>query len=219
MRVLSNFFILLISLFLFISSVFFIKPIPIKRSDYLTPPTIIQNLLGGLKIQASDSFWLRAVQDFDHCDQPINEKECKGKSWLYEILNLTTDLDRKFIESFYYGGLALTIIISDYPGASKIFDKGVAEFPKAWSLSYAAGYHALFEEKDKLKASRLFLNAAKNGGPAWLQTTAGKLASEGGDNEFAEQILNQMIETSEDPKLVERLQQKLNESKQRKITK
>lgn len=188
---------------------FLTKPLLIPRSEYLTPPAVIKYMLSGLKTQASDSFWLRAVQDFDYCDNLINKTECKGKSWLYEILDLTTDLDPTFYVAAYYGGLALTIVISDYEGASKIFDKGIAAFPTKWNINYAAGYHALFEEKDKVKAAKRFLAAAKNGGPEWLASLAARLAKEGGEQEYAVQILKNMIETTEDPKIVEHLKAKL----------
>lgn len=188
---------------------FFAKPKPIKRTDYLAPPTIVKNLTFGLARQESDSFWLRALQDFDFCDQPVNGNECKGKSWLYNILDLASDLDPKFYEVTYFGGLALSVIISDYEGATKIFEKGVREFPNKWQLNYAAGYHAYFEEKDKLKASKLFFAAGKNGAPDWVQVSAGKFAADGGDRELAHKILNEMIKSSEDPKLIERLETKL----------
>jgi len=87
----SFFCFLFLSVLFLTGSNFFIKPKEVKRSDYLVPPAIIENLLSGLKIQAADSFWFRSLQDFDFCDVPINNRECKGKSWLYEILNLTTD--------------------------------------------------------------------------------------------------------------------------------
>ncbi len=172
----------------------------------------------GLNTQMADSFWLRAIQDFDFCDQIVNEKECKGKSWLFQILDLTTDLDQLFFHAYHWGGLALTVIISDYAGASVIFDKGVAQFPKEWMLTYAAAYHALFEEKNKVKASKLYFQAAENGAPNWVRLMAGRLAAEGGEKEFASQILSAMIEMSDDPRYIKKLKNKLDaiESKEKK---
>lgn len=187
-----------------------------KRSDYLPPPLIVKNISFGMKIQLSDSFWLRAVQDFDFCDQKINSTECRGKSWLFQILDLTTDLDLKFEEAFYFGGLALTIIISDYEGASKIFDKGVLQFPTKWQLNYAAGYHSMIEEKDNTKAAERYLAAANNGAPSWVRILAGTLAAKGGNTEFAEKVIEQMISMNEDPKYIERLKMKLDAIKNNK---
>ncbi|MBC7467131.1 MAG: hypothetical protein H7256_14170 [Bdellovibrio sp.] len=197
----------------FYFSCFFSRPLPVRRSEYLRPPSVVKNLTAGFSIQQSDSFWLRSNQDFDHCDKPINSRECEGKSWLYEIIDLVTELDSNFFEAYYFGGLALTVIISDYAGASQIFDKGVKKFPNRWELSYAAGYHALFEEKNKLKAAVLYKNVAANGGPPWVGGAAGGLAIEGGDVSLAIKILNEMIELSRDEKVTERLKRKLAETK------
>ena len=200
------------SAFFFLIQALFVKPTPMKRSDYLTPPQVIKNLSAGLQVQFSDSFWMRAIQDFDFCDQPLNEKECKGQSWLFHVIDLTTDLDGRFLDAYFYGALALSVIISDSQGASRIFDKGVVAFPKEWLMTYAAAYHALYEEKDKLKAARLYAMAADHGAPAWVRVMAGRLALEGGEKEFAEKVLQQMLLVNEDPKLIERLKQKMGQN-------
>ena len=199
----------LVSALILCASSLLIKPKIILRSDYLAPPEVLKNLSAGLKTQAADSFWLRAVQDFDFCDQPINERECKGQSWLYLVVDTVVGLDSKFLDAYFYGGLALTIMVNDFEGATKIFDKGVKEFPDDWHLSYIAAYHALYEEKDKLKASKLYLSASENGAPSWTRVLAGSLAVEGGDEAFSRMILEQMIVTSQEPVLVERLKKKL----------
>lgn len=209
----SLFVLLILSLLFFIPAQFFRMPAPVLRTDYIAPPTVITSLAIGLKVQVADSFWLRAIQDFEYCSQPINDRECRGKSWLFLIMDLITDMDPKFFYAFYSGSLALTVVISDYEGASRIFDKGIPLFPKKWTFQYAAGYHAYFEEKDKIKASHLFYMASENGAPDWLKVTAGRLAKEGGDLDASEKILQQMIATSEDPKLVERLKEKLRDLK------
>ncbi len=199
------------SALLFCAQFFLTAPLQIKRSDYLPPPQIIKNMTAGFHIQMADSFWLRALQDFDFCDQPLNTNECRGESWLYQVVELTTDLDNQFRDAYFFGAMSLTVLISDFQGASKIFDKGVLKFPTDWRLNYAAGYHALFEEKNKTKAAKLYYVAAENGAPPWVRVLAGRLAVEGGEHEYAAQILEQMIETSQDPMLIERLKQKLSE--------
>lgn len=202
---------------LFLAALFFIfnsslnHPLIQKRTDYVSPPIEIKNLTSGFASQLADSFWLRAVQDMDHCDQPINKTECEGESWLFNVINLTVELDQKFKEAYYYGALALTVMISDYAGASVIFDKGVERFSKEWPLLYTAGYHALIEEKDKLKASKLYLAAVDNGAPSWVRLTAGRLASEGGDEKTAKEILQRLIEMESDPRWIDKLKKKIDQ--------
>jgi len=190
----------------------------IKKS-YIAPPKLIEHFNGGFKIQVADSLWIRAIQDFDFCSEvkPSSEQtlkgqppECVGKSWLFNVLDVATTLDPHFDAGVYQsGGLALTVIISDYAGASVIFDRGTRLYPTSWTLLYSAAYHAHIEEKNKAKAARLYLAAAENGAPSWIKLMAGRLAGEGGDMDYAEQILQTMIETNQDATYIEILKNKL----------
>lgn len=208
----------LLSALFFLATLALKTPEMQKRSDYLPPPVAIQHLSVGMKTQLADSFWLRAVQDFDFCEKTINENECQGKSWLFQVLNLATDLDPKFAPAMYqFAGLALTVLVSDYPGATVIFDKAVAQYPDNWELNYAAGYHALYEEKDKVKAARLYKAAGDYGAPKWVYSLASGLSNEGGDREFAQLILQTLekstgsADSEENQKLIKRIRQKLSQ--------
>lgn len=202
---------ILLSVLFFLFSAILSKPPGLNRTDYIAPPEIIKNLTAGLNVQMADSFWLRSVQDFEFCDSLQTNNQCKGKSWLFQIINVVVILDKNFYEAFYYGALALTIIISDYDGASEIFNKAVTQYPNKWPLLYAAGYHALVEEKNKTKAAKLYYEAGKLGAPDWVRMMAGKLAADGGDVNYAEQILEGMIKLNDQPEYVKRLQEKLSE--------
>lgn len=181
----------------------------LNRKDYISPPLDIQYLSSGFRTQMSDSFWIRAVQDIDFCDQPVNSKECKGESWLFHVVNLTTELDHHFVEAYYYGALALTVIVSDIQGASIIFDKAVQEFPDNWHILYTAAYQAAIEEKNSKKAADLYLRAAEHGAPGWTRLLAGRLLADSGEQPKAKEILKKMIEQEQDPQWIKKLQDKI----------
>ncbi|MBC7752596.1 MAG: hypothetical protein H7Z71_00045 [Moraxellaceae bacterium] len=142
----------------------------------------------------------------------MNDNECRGKSWLFQTLNLATEIDPMFEPLMYRAaGLALTVIISDYAGASIIFDKAVKHYPNNWNVTYVAAYHALYEEKDKLKAAHLYEQAAKTGAPNWVYSLAGRLAKDGGEDEYSQKILEGMIATNQDEKIIKRLRDKIAE--------
>ena len=210
---LNGFRLILLSAFCFLFSSGFSKPNLQKRTDYISPPEQIKYLSFGNSIQYADSFWLRAIQDFEFCDSPVNEKECHGKSWLFQIIDTVVNLDQNFFEAHYYGALALTIMVNDFEGASAIFDKGVKQFPDNWMILYAAGYHALVEEKNKVKASKLYYQAGIKGAPDWVAMMAGKLAADGGDIDYATKILEGMIEMNQKAAYIDRLKEKLEEKK------
>ncbi|MBY0451855.1 MAG: hypothetical protein K2P92_02390 [Bdellovibrionaceae bacterium] len=187
------------------------KPVLPATTNYITPPSEIQYITAGFKEQAADSFWMRAIQDTHYCEKQVATGVCVGKSWFFNLIQLVTDLAPEFSESYYYGGLSLTIFIGDQKGASVIFDKAVARFKYDWPLLYLAGYHALFEEKNRLKAAQLYLKAADNGAPDWVRLSAGKLASSGNDLELARKVLEQLISQQSDPAWVAGLRRKIQE--------
>lgn len=201
-----------ISALFFFITLFISKPQEKKRSEYIPLPLAIKNMTAGFNYSIADSLWLRAIQDFDYCEQKINEMECKSKSWLFQTLNLATEVDPPFESEMYrVGGLALSVIISDYEGAGIIFDKAVAQYPTSWEIAYTAAYHALYDRKDRVKAARLYDRAGRYGAPEWVSVLAGRLAADNGELAYSKRILEGMIAANKDEKIIKRLKDKIAE--------
>jgi len=180
-----------------------------KPRDLQSPPPGIEHFVFGHSDVAADLFWIRAIQDFDYCDQPESKNQCAGKSWLYRMLDAVTNLSPKFRMPYATGAVALSVLVSDVEGAARIFDKGVLNFPKDWPILYRAAYHYLYEVKDKKKAAELFIRAGRNGAPPWVYSLAGGLYNDSNERAAAEAILQEMIKTEMDPKIIKRLRDKL----------
>lgn len=191
------------------SQIYAVKGLLDKPRDLLAPPPGIEHFTFGHKDVSADFLWIRAIQDFDYCDQQIAQNLCVGKGWLYQMLNAITDLSPKFRMPYATGAIALSVMVSDIPGAARIFDKGVEQFPNDWPILYRAGYHYLYEVRDKKKAADLFIRAGRNGGPPWVFSLAGGLYNETNDRGAAEAVLAEMIKTEVDPAIIKRLQEKL----------
>lgn len=179
----------------------------------IAPPLNIERFAFGFNEVIADSLWIRSIQDFDFCEQQIASNVCKNNSWLYLMLDAITNLSPNFRMPYATGSLALTIIISDIDGATKIFDKGVKAFPNDWPILYRAAYHYLYEVKDKKRAAELLIQAGKNGAPPWVFSLAGRLYSDAGSLDLAESLLQQMIQENQDPDVIKRLQNKINSMK------
>ena len=59
------------------SHVFFSKSYNRFDEPYIPPPKEIRHLTAGFQIQVADAFWLRAVQDFDHCEKKLAKRFVK----------------------------------------------------------------------------------------------------------------------------------------------
>jgi hypothetical protein len=204
--VLLGFFSFLLILY---SQIFAAKGLLERPRDLLSPPVGIEHFTFGHRDITADFLWVRAIQDFDYCDQQIAKNLCVGKGWLYRMLNAITDLSPKFRMPYATGAVALSVLVSDVEGAAQIFDKGVKNYPNDWAILYRAAYHNLYEVKDKKKAADLFIRAGRNGAPAWVFSLAGGLYNDSNERGAAEAVLQEMIKTEVEPTIIKRLQEKL----------
>ncbi|WP_413944808.1 tetratricopeptide repeat protein [Bdellovibrio sp. HCB-162] len=183
------------------------------KRHLIPPPPMIERISFGYSEVIADSLWIRSLQDFSYCDHEIAKNVCRNNSWLYKMMDSITNLSPNFRIAYAAGALALTVVITDVEGATKIFEKGVKAFPRDWPILYRAAYHYLYEVNDKKKAAELLVQAGQNGAPPWVFTLAGRLYSDSGHIELAESLLQEMIRNEQDPTLIKRLQDKINSMK------
>lgn len=194
-----------------VSNVWLPKGSHLFKPTYLSPPQV-QRITFGHQEQVADIFWLRAVQDMDYCENKVSGDQCRGRSWLFRILDLVTDLAPRFRMPYAVGGLALSVLISDYAGASRIFDKGTAAFPKDWPILSRAAYHALYEENNKTKAAQLMEQVANHGGPIWYRSLAARLYIEGNQMSLAFALLEELRANPQvNDVLIRRIEKKIAE--------
>lgn len=210
---LTNVLLFVLSLFLMMGSQFvspfsFDREKEVKRT-LIAPPPYMAYLNFGFNEPIADGLWIRALQDYDYCEDRIELHLCKGNGWLSKMLDAITDLSPQFRMPYATGGLALTVLISDYDGASKIFDKAVKAFPTDWPILYRAAYHALYEEKDKGKAARLLIQSARNGGGEWFYSLATKLYSENGQRVLGLRLYEELKKEEYNPKVLARMRDRL----------
>jgi tetratricopeptide (TPR) repeat protein len=180
-----------------------------KVKDFVAPPPLIEHYSFGMRPQVADFIWVRTIQDFDYCEKYLVKRTCVGNSWLYHMLEAIVNLDPNYNVAYSAGGLALTILISDYEGASKIFDRGVEVFPNDWQLLFRAGYHALYEENNFVKAADLYRRAGENGGPEYCIPLSKRLGTKEGQIEVGERLVAQLIQREEEEGIINRLKEKI----------
>ena len=172
--------------------------------------------------------WVRLLQDIDICEQnqkspsytpgtsieeildaEIIEARC-NEGWVYHMLDRITDFSPKFLYAYVHGGLLLSVLVDDREGARQIFEKGLKEFPDHYNLNYHAAYHYLAEVREPGRAAQLMRKTHELGGPAWLSLSAARLYAEDGMKEAGIMLLNDLIETSDDPEFIDAARDRLN---------
>jgi tetratricopeptide (TPR) repeat protein len=193
------------------------------QHKYLVPPPEhIELFHFGFADMVADSLWLRWIQDNDYCQtyagmvpaHPISgtttgdfrnprHKFCDN-SWSYKMLDAVTLLAPKFRMPYFAGAVTLSVLVEDYEGAKKIFDRGVENFPDDWMILYRASYHYLFDRQDLTTAASLLVRAQKSpGAPYWLALLGARLYTKAGQLELGLQTLESYRKTMKDnPKAV-----------------
>lgn len=191
------------------ASSFWRPVIPIAQKMFIAPPPYVEYFTFGYSEAIADGLWIRAIQDFDFCDQEIGRQLCKGQGWLYHMLDTITTLSPQNLIVFRTGPLELTIVVNDVEGASKLFDKAVLYFPDDWIILSRAAYHALYEEHDKKKAADLLVRAAKNNGPIWYNNLAATLYTDSNNKALGFSLYRHLKASSADEKVLARMREKL----------
>jgi hypothetical protein len=191
--------------------------------NLIPPPQGIKHFTFGFDEVMSDTLWLRLLQDFSVCEnakdgvahtegRTSTEPMCK-QSWVFQMLNAITDLAPRWRLPYATGAIMLSVVVDDREGASRIFEKGLVQFPNDYSLNYRAAYHFLWEEKAPEKAAKYLLKAAQGGGPSWMYALAGKIYSEAGQLDLAIQVVEDGLKERSDEKTLQRLEARLAELK------
>ena len=183
---------------------------PTKISGFernlIAPPPALKFLHFGFNEVIADMLWIRALQDFDYCESKIDENTCKGNSWLYHMLDTSLTLSPHFYIEAHTGGVALSVLLSDFVGATKFF---VSAFPNDWRILYYAAYHAMREDKNNEKAAAYLIRAARNGGNDWFFNLAVTLYTEAGQQEFGRRVYESLKDSDFEPGFLRRMEKKL----------
>jgi hypothetical protein len=191
----------------------YLKPFksPSAHTYFVNPSPYLEHMTFGYRELVADLLWLRTIQDVDHCERPLKDKELCTHSWVFKMVDKVTDLSPQFRIIYATVPLLLAITVNDIQGAIELLDKGVRYFPNDWPILYRGGYLYLYERGDKTKAAEYFLRAQKSGGPDWLATLATRLYSESGRLEMVQQLVKEYEQLGFPPGLLARMRERLDE--------
>ncbi len=141
----------------------------------------------GYKRLISSIMWISTIieSDIDHY------KKKDLNSWMFLRFNTISLLEPDFFENYSFGGMYLSIIKDDIPGASTIYQKGLKLFPNNLQLYKDAGFHFYFEAHDFKESYRIYkhLIELKDRSPITLNTFS-RLEAQAGNLTLALKILD-----------------------------
>lgn len=159
-----------------------------------------------------DLYFIRSIQDMDFCETSPNMNGCKDKGWLFQVLDLASDLNPQFTSIFRVGALSLNIVTSDIVGATALLDKGRKIHPSDLRLLQISVYHELYEANNPGKAAEIALQAAKNGAPGWYYSLAGSLYQKAGKTEMQMKLVQDMEASGVPEGFINRLKEKMQKN-------
>lgn len=187
------------------------EPDSLQRSYKLAPPVGIKSVTLGYNELLADTLWIRVIQDIDYCESENTVKSYNpgikadealtvtlrpsrcDRGWVFQYLDLITDLAPKFRSVYFNGATNLAVAVDDREGARLLVEKGLKQFPKEWRLAYLGSYIYLFEFQKPERAADLLLQASQNGGPSWLPVLASRLYSSAGRKALGRSVLEEFI--------------------------
>lgn len=190
-------FILIISLLVaiqYIQSNFQKPSLFVSKQDSsinLNPKLVSITSLGHKRL-ISSLFWIFTILESDY--EHYKQKDLN--SWMYLRFKFISELDPHFLQTYTFGGLYLSIIKDDIPGATEIYRKGLALFPRNKELIKDAFYHFYFQANDREFARNLLrnnLDLIKNETP--LLSLLARHESSEGNLDLAYNILKNRLAT------------------------
>lgn len=147
---------------------------------------VYQLFHAGQKRLLSSGLWIvtNLESDLEHY------KKRDLNSWMYHRFKSIVTLDPLFEFIYPFGGVYLSIVKDDIPGASDIYSSGLKLFPDNYYLTYNAAYHFYFEAKDYVRAEPLYqklLNDKRT--PSYMRSPLARIYSSQGKLEDAFQII------------------------------
>lgn len=140
----------------------------------------------GLKRFISSSLWISTIieSDVEHY------KQKDLNSWMFLRFNSISILEPMFYENYTFGGIYLSIIKDDIPGASIIYNKGLALFPNDFVLLRDAAFHFHFEANDFERSYQLHSKLINHpNASAIIISSFARLEKERGNTDAAFNIL------------------------------
>jgi len=147
----------------------------------------------------ADILWLKIIQVMGGRYKKATPEQA---GWVYNALDLTTDMDPKFEYVYEIGGVFLTVIADNFELSNKILKKGTINNPKSWQPPFFVAVND-FLYLNNIKEAALYMGRAATlpNRPGYLPFLASRLYAEAGNPNFAIELLDNIYSQTKDEKV------------------
>lgn len=199
---------ILVMSFAFIGSIFAIPKVSLERDSLrqregvglVMPSKIVQIIALEFKGIFADVIFSRTMTYFGGKiirKEDITEEEWR---WIYENVDVATDLDPYFLDPYYFGAMTLAWEANRVKEANLLLEKAFKHRDWDWTIPFYLGFNYFYFLQDDIKASEYLIEASNRSGSdrGLLPTFAARLAYKGNRTENAVIFLEAIIEKTSD---------------------
>ena len=169
----------------------------VEELGYLPKGEYLKMVALGYDPLLCDFIWLEAIQVMG--DRKIPPK---GAEWIYNALDVATDLDKKDEYVYEAGGIFLSAVAGDYQASNRILKKGFYNIPDNWKLPFYIGTnYFLYLNNYKQAAYYIGRAAVLPGRPEFVPLLATRLYVESDDPRFAIELIEGIYKQTKDEKV------------------
>ncbi len=166
---------------------------------YLPSGKVLKRASLGYSSLLADIYWTRAVQYFGN----KHVHHSMRYDLLYQLLDITTDLDPHLIVAYQFGSVFLSQQPPEGAGqpekAVALVEKGIRENPSYWRLYFTLGFIHYLDRHDYKAAEKAFSTGADiPGALPWMRVMAAKMAENADDISTAMTLWQGVYETTLD---------------------
>ena len=176
-------------------------PQTFEETLYLNSGEALKRASLGFEGLTADIYWIRTLLYFGEKfeqQRGANQYFDVSKLDLLEpLLNITVELDPKYITAYRFGAIFLPDINAD--AATRFVERGIRDNPYEWRLYQDLGFVQWRRSRFREAAEAYARGARLPGAPAWMETMPALMLAKGGERETAREMFLRLYEGSDDP--------------------
>jgi hypothetical protein len=176
-------------------------PQAVEETLYIGSGDALKRASLGFDGLMADIYWIRTLLYFGEKferQRGANQYFDVSKLELLEpMLNITVELDPKYIAAYRFGAVFLPEINAG--AATRFVERGIRNNPDEWRLYQDLGFVQWRRSRFREAAEAYARGSRLPGAPAWMRTMPALMLAKGGDRETAREMFLRLYEESDDP--------------------